>query len=81
MMAREKVSLQNGVLTTLVGDREVGLGRARGQQCPHPICLPQPHPGYGHQDSVTCSGAGPILPGAEWGPGLCWPGPPRGFTR
>lgn len=50
------------------------LGRAGGLRGPHSIFLPQLHPGYGHQDSVACGRAGPVLPGAEWGPSVCWPG-------
>lgn len=55
-------------------------GGAR-QQRPHRAHVSQPHPGDGHQDGVACGRAGPVLLGAEWGSGLCWPGPPRGFAR
>uniref|UniRef100_A0A5F9CRM8 Coiled-coil domain containing 13 n=2 Tax=Oryctolagus cuniculus TaxID=9986 RepID=A0A5F9CRM8_RABIT len=44
--------------------------------CPWTDCIPHqgsrigPLPGYGCQDSIASSGAGSLLPGGEWRPGL-----------
>lgn len=69
-------SLKSGVLTTSVGGSIRWARQDGGSAVPSPTLSPQPPPGYEHQDTTAGGGAGPVLPGAQWGPGLCRPRPP-----